>query len=163
MTIDIRKTDPGDADEILALQKRAYQSEAELYQDFSIPPLTQTIEEMRTDMIFQVFLKAVAEESIVGSIRGRGEGDTCYIGRLIVRPDWQNRGIGTLLMRAIEEEFSGVGRFELFTGVKSEKNLYLYGKLGYEVFKTTPVNDRLSLVFLEKLNTPDGFNAGKSR
>jgi hypothetical protein len=32
-----------DAAEILALQKLAYQSEAAIYQDYSIPPLTQTL------------------------------------------------------------------------------------------------------------------------
>ena len=35
-----------DAKEILDLQKLAYQSEAEIYNDYTIPPLTQTLEEM---------------------------------------------------------------------------------------------------------------------
>ena len=39
-----------DAAEILALQKLAYRSEAEIYDDYTIPPLTQTLEEMRTDI-----------------------------------------------------------------------------------------------------------------
>ena len=33
-----------DLEEILALQKLAYQSEAELYDDYTIPPLTQSLE-----------------------------------------------------------------------------------------------------------------------
>ena len=34
-----------DAEEILALQKLAYRSEAEIYEDYSIAPLIQTLEE----------------------------------------------------------------------------------------------------------------------
>ena len=76
--------------------------------------------------------------------------DTCYIGRLIVHPDYQNQGIGTALMSEIEDKFSNISRFEIFTGYKSEKNLYIYKKLGYETFKEEVVDDKLTLVFLEK-------------
>jgi hypothetical protein len=37
------------AEEILELQKLAYLSEAETYNDYSIPPLTQTIDQIRAD------------------------------------------------------------------------------------------------------------------
>lgn len=40
--------------------------------------------------------------------------------------------------------------YELFTGHKSARNLYLYQKLGYREFKRIPVNDSIILVFLEK-------------
>jgi ribosomal protein S18 acetylase RimI-like enzyme len=74
----------------------------------------------------------------------------CYLGRLIVHPDFQNQGIGTRLMNKIEEMFGDVKRFELFTRHRSEKNLYLYQKLGYKVFKTVKANDRLNIIYLEK-------------
>jgi hypothetical protein len=38
-TIDITTASVADAEEILALQKLAYQGEAERYHDFAIPPL----------------------------------------------------------------------------------------------------------------------------
>src|SRR5215469_8480676 len=41
-------------------------------------------------------------------------------------------------------------RYELFTGHRTARNLYLYRKLGYREFKRLPVNDRIVLVFLEK-------------
>lgn len=55
-----------------------------------------------------------------------------------------------MLMHAIETAFESVKRFELFTGSKSEKNLRLYEKLGYIVFKTVEVNSNLSMVYMEK-------------
>jgi len=141
-----------DAEEILALQKLAYQSEAEIYADYSLRPLTQTTEQMADDFAKQLFLKATINGRIVGSVRGYVENGTCYIGRLIVHPDFRNRGIGTRLMKEIERCFSETARYELFTGHRSEGNLRLYRRLGYRSFAEKPVNDRLTLVFLEKKN-----------
>ena len=41
--IIINCANPNDAEAILDLQKRAYASEAEIYNDYNIPPLTQTL------------------------------------------------------------------------------------------------------------------------
>ena len=139
-----------DAEEILSLQKLAYRSEAEIYDDFNIPPLLQTPEEIKKDFENQTFLKATLDGKIRGSVRAFIKEGTCYIGRLIVHPDFQNRGMGKELMQRIEEIFKEAQRFELFTGHRSEKNLRLYRKLGYEISKTVRANDRLNMVYLEK-------------
>nr|MDO8080055.1 GNAT family N-acetyltransferase [Candidatus Freyarchaeota archaeon] len=139
-----------DMPEILELQKLAYQSEAEIYNDFTIAPLTQTLEEIKNDFANQLFLKAVTNDKIVGSVRAYKKGDSCFIGRLIVHPDFQNQGIGTKLMNEMETIFEGCKRFELFTGHRSKRNLYLYQKLGYKKFKTEKISENLKLVYLEK-------------
>ncbi|HEY6838513.1 MAG TPA: GNAT family N-acetyltransferase [Geobacteraceae bacterium] len=139
-----------DAAEILLLQYLAYLSEADLYDDFTIPPLTQTLAEMTAEFARRTFLKAMDDGRIIGSVQGMKIGDTCYVGRLMVHPDRQGEGIGTRLMAAIEASFSEVGRFELFTGHKSEDNIRLYERLGYRQVRTEAVNPALSLVFMEK-------------
>jgi ribosomal protein S18 acetylase RimI-like enzyme len=139
-----------DAGEILQLQRLAYQSEARIYADCSIPPLTQTLDGLKDDISRQLCLKASIGGRIVGSVRGERNVDTCEIGRLIVHPDFQGRGIGAHLMHEIERAFTGVERFELFTGHKSERNIRLYRKLGYAIFKTVRVSEDLQLVFMEK-------------
>lgn len=146
----IQRASVEDAEEILALQKLAYQSEAAIYDDYTIPPLTQTLEEIRADFEKQVFLNISVDGRIVGSVRAHEQEGTCFIGRLIVHPDFQNRGIGTKLLNGVEEMFNDAERFELFTGSMSEKNLYLYQKVGYEVFRSEELTDKVSLVFLEK-------------
>ena len=90
--------------------------------------------------------------NIVGSVRGSIEKGTAYIRRLIVIPEYQNKGIGKRLMQAIEQHFKSANRYELFTGHKSTRNLHLYQKLGYYEFKRMPINDSLTMVFLEKHN-----------
>ena len=148
MMIERAVTD--DAEAILALQKLAYRSEAEIYNDFTIPPLTQTLEGIKKDFENQFFLKAIIDGKIIGSVRAFVKEGTCYVGRLIVHPDFQNRGIGTHLMNRIEKDFKEAKRFEIFTGHKSERNLYLYQKLGYQPFKSVKANEKLTIVYLEK-------------
>lgn len=139
-----------DAEEILHLQKLAYRREAEMYQDLSIPPLTQSLAEITRDFRTHTVLKASAEGHIWGSVRAHTDGSTCYIGRLIVHPEKQGKGIGSRLLSAVEEMFPTVLRYELFTGSKSLDNLRLYHRFGYRPFKEKVVTDRLSLIFLEK-------------
>ncbi len=139
-----------DAEEILSLQKLAYKSEAEIYNYFDIPPRVQTLKDMEGDFRRQIFLKATIDGKIIGSVRAFAEEGTCYIGKLMVHPDFQNQGTGKKLMNEIESRFKSCGRFELFTGNTSEKNIYLYQKIGYIIFKTEKINDNLTFVYLEK-------------
>ena len=141
-----------DCSEILALQKLAYRQEAEIYNDFSIPPLHQTMEEIEQEFALQIFIKAVIDQKIVGSIRAYEADHICYIGKVIVHPEYQDRGIGSKMMHKIESLFPSVKRFELFTGENSNKNLHFYQKLGYTLFKKEKLSDKVSLVYLEKAN-----------
>ena len=139
-----------DLGQILELQKLAFRSQAEIHNDYSIPPLIQTLEEIEQDFLSQTYLKAVFDKKIIGSVRGYEDNNTCYVGRLIIHPAYQNQGYGTKLMNAIENIFDSVKRFELFTGDKSKKNLYLYKKLGYKIFKMEDLNENVRLKYLEK-------------
>jgi ribosomal protein S18 acetylase RimI-like enzyme len=150
ISIHIYDAVPSDAAGILEIQKSAFYQEGILYGDFTLPPLVQTLAELVLDFKTYAFLKAIYEGKIVGSVRGRIEGDACHISRLIVHPDYQNKGIGKRLMRAIEDKFSGARRYELFTGNRSEKNLALYAKLEYRRFKEKPQGDHVTLVYLER-------------
>ncbi len=146
----IERARASDAEEILSLQKLAFRREAVIYNDFNISPLVQTLNDIDKDFRRQIFLKATIEGRIIGSVRAFANGETCFVGRLVVHPDFQNQGIGTKLMNEIESLFRTCRRFELFTGNKSERNIYLYQKAGYKIFKTEKITDNITLVYLEK-------------
>ena len=148
--MQIETVDIEDLEEILNLQKIAFQVQAKIYNDYTIPPLIETFEEIKNNFTQQTFLKALIDGKIVGSVRGYKEGNTCHIGRLIVHPDFQNQGIGTKLMNEIELYFKDIKKFELFTGHKSKKNIYLYKKLGYKEFKTEPIHENLTHIYFKK-------------
>jgi len=140
-----------DLAQILALQQACYLDEAKLYDDFSIPPLTQTHSSIKEDFQKETFLKIESEGKIIGSVRGYVDSDTCKIGRLIVAKAYRKQGLGKKLMHAIEAHFANAKRFELFTGHKSERNLAIYHKLVYTAYNQQKVNAKLTLIFLEKL------------
>ncbi len=149
--LEVLRATVADAAEILALQKLAYLSEAELYDDYTIPPLTQTIKELTADFDRKTFLKAVEDGQIVGSVNGFMTGDRCQIGRLMVHPDFQGRGIGTRLMTAVEAVFADARAWELFTGELSVKNIRLYERLGYRVVRKEPFpGSRFAVVIMRK-------------
>jgi len=153
MPLDEIRIEPatvGDAVAVLDLQRRAYRSEAILYDDWTIPPLTQTLDDLRLRFADMTILKATEGGTIVGSVRAAEKDGACAIGRLIVDPDHQRRGIGARLMEAIEVQFPDALRFELFTGSRSEGNIRLYTRLGYRLARTEVVSPKLSLVFFTK-------------
>jgi len=139
-----------DAEAILALQRLAYQCEAQLYDDYRLPPLTETLTALQAEFGRSVFLGAVGDDRICGSVRAHDHDGTCFIGRLIVHPAWRRQGIATRLMHEIERCFGQVDRYELFTGYKSQSNLRLYEGLGYSAFKEVQPEQGPKLIFLEK-------------
>jgi ribosomal protein S18 acetylase RimI-like enzyme len=141
-----------DLAKILELQKICYRENAARYNDRTIQPLTQSIEDLGKEFGEQVFLKIEMEDRIIGSVRAFGENDVCHIGKLIVHPDYQNRGVGTELMIEIERRFCRAGKYELFTGHRDDKNIHLYKKLGYTVFDEKVINDNLTMIYMEKYN-----------
>lgn len=140
-----------DALEILDLQKLAYQSEARIYNDWTIPPLRETADDIIAEFNTHIFLKAIGEHLLVGSVRVCTMGTTCYIGKLIVHPQLQNRGIATRLIAEAEMMHKDMARFELFTGSKSAKNIHLYHKCGYQEFRREKLSDNIELMYLEKI------------
>ena len=146
----IARATPADAAELHALHRLAYRSEAELYNDWSIPPLVDPLDETERALAGQVVLKAVSAGRIVGAVRGRLAEGTCHVGRLIVHPEAQGRGLGTRLLRALEEAAPEARRYELFTGDRSARNLRLYTKLGYRECRRATLSGRVTLVYLEK-------------
>ena len=149
--VAIRPARAGDAGELLTLQRAAYVSEAQLYGDPKLAPLTQTLEELRAELAAGPALVALDGARIIGSARARIADRTLHIGRIIVAPDRQGRGVGTRLLTEIERLGVGaVDRFALFTGHLSLANIRLYERLGYREVRREPAGPGLVLVHLAK-------------
>jgi len=139
-----------DAASILDLQRRAYQSEAQLYDDWSIPPLTQTLAELEQEFATHLILKAMDDGTCIGSVRARRVEATLHIGRLIVAPEHQRRGLGSALLQAAEASDANALDYALFTGSRSAGNIRLYQRHGYRIVREQQISPKLTLVFLHK-------------
>lgn len=148
----ISRAEPDDAGELLTVQRAAYLAEGERYGSFRLPPLTETVDEVRAVLAGSTaVLVARLGHRLVGSVRGRADGDTCHVGRLSVAPDLQGRGIARRLLEAMEREFAGrARRFEVFTGAASHANLRLYRSIGYTDLGHRDIDSGPGLAYLEK-------------
>ena len=162
--MQIRKATYKDLSEILALQKEAFIQEAEIYNDFTIQPLKETQQDIETDFNKENKSYFVIEKNsqIIAAVRAEIDNRTCSVQKLIVKPEFQNKGLGKLLMNTIEDNFRNIEKFILFTGEKSEKNINFYTKLGYQIVRKGKYLDNIHKVFMEKyvevgsLKTKDG-------
>lgn len=140
---------------ILALQKLSYSENAVRYNNFSILPMVQNQIEIESEFAHCIFFKAIDESSsIIGSIRAFSKENSCFIIRLFVHPDHQNKGVGKMLMQAAEKHFASSERYELFTGFKDTKNLSFYASLGYRILREETRHDGMRFIFMEKRVPP---------
>lgn len=154
----IVKAGQDDLQEILDLQYLAYQSEAKLFNDPNIPPLRQTLDDLRNEYQKGVILKVLDDNNlIIGSVRGYCDNGTVYIGKLMVHPKNQRQGIGTSLLLEMEKEYPNK-RYELYTSSRSVKNIALYESLGYKIFKEEQITEELKFIYLEKYTQNDQVN-----
>ena len=149
--ISIQQAEENDLTAILALQKESFSMVAKQMNKFSLPPLLQTIEDIYNEYRKGIILKYTSDSGrIIGSIRGYiDENGTCHIGKLIVHPDFQNKGIGKKLMYEIEEYFPSCCKLSLFTGEETPNTLHLYSKVGYHTIQKKDM-DGINMIIMEK-------------
>ncbi len=150
----------GELPEILALQKLAFLDAARECGDYSIPPLVQTLEELREECrrdssgASTLVLVARVGERLVGTVRSRRKGETCMVLRLAVHPDFRRRGVARCLVAELERRnliaIPAPTRFELFTAASARGAVALYEGCGYRAFRTHQPETGPLLVYMEK-------------
>lgn len=146
--VRILRAEERDLPAVLQLQYLAFRSEAERC-GCEIPPLRQTLEELKGEYVRGFIAKAVdGEGRLVGSVRAVREGESVLVGKLMVHPDHRGKGLGRALLGAIERAVPG-RRYELFTSALSQSNIALYTSCGYAAYREDAVAGVL-LVWMEK-------------
>jgi len=165
--IIVRDARVGEAKAILDIQKEAFLPATRRYQDLRLPPLLERVPDVEHDIREHLVLVAVdATGALLGSVRGRDQGGCVYVGRLVVHPDAQRRGVATALMMELERRFPDAACFELFTGGLNEPGMGLYLKLGYVEVRRERQSELLEIVYLRKPGPagagPEPGEAGES-
>ena len=150
--VTIRPIEPRDAGEVMTLQRAAFVQEALIYGSPEMPPFTQTLEEVESELQENLGVVALDGARMIGALRARVDGDLLLVGRIAIAPDRAGEGIGSALLEAVERRGADAGatEAELFTGSLSEANLRLYERLGYRETQRVPGDDGTAQVFLRK-------------
>jgi tRNA (guanine37-N1)-methyltransferase len=131
---ELRLAQPADAGELLTLQRACWVQEQQANPDAFIPPLHEGLADVQTWLGQWTTLVVRSGGRLVAAARGRRETDCWDVGRLMVAPDLQGRGLGRLVLGAIEAAApDDVTGFVLFTGATSTRNLAMYKKAGYRL------------------------------
>ncbi len=147
--LDVRVAVPADAPELLVLQRACWVEEGLRAQGrWVVPPLAETLEEVLGGLgewsthTVRVPSAHGTPGRLVGSVRGRrrpGDDAVWEVGRLMVAPDLQGRGLGRELLELAEGAApASVTRYWLTTGVLAQDNQRFYHRAGYRPLPGEP-------------------------
>ena len=129
----IRPLDLGDAATVRALvtlQRAAYAVEAQLLGDGRIPPLHETVEDLRAAGL--TWVGALSEWALVGALASIETHDLVDVLRLVVAPEAHRRGIGATLVTDVLRRGGG-RRTVVATGRANLPARALYERHGFRL------------------------------
>ena len=147
----IRKATVYDAKEILIGQKAAFYDVAQAHNHMDMPPMSEPLPDVMQSLDDGVVFIAQVEGRIVGSVRGCEKDGAGYISRLWVIPEYRGIGIAQALMYAVEDAYSHLNTYTLFTGSKIPDTIEFYKERGYVETLRKPARD-YELVYMQKMN-----------
>jgi tRNA (guanine37-N1)-methyltransferase len=136
--LEVRLVQPADAGELFTLQRACWVQEEQANPGAPIPALEESLDDQRRWIATDTVLVVRSAGRLVGAVRGAlhagPDGDVWDIGRLMVAPDLQGRGLGRMLLERIEALAPDTATaFVLFTGAGSARNQKMYRKAGYRL------------------------------
>ncbi len=166
----ITRATPADAGEALTVQKAAFSLEAATVGSSVIPPLLETLAELRATI--EVSTSGTSGQAasqfwvarldppdgrpgrLVGAVRGSVDDQdptAWHVGRLMVAPDQHGRGIGAALMAVVEQHAPpGCTRIRLITAEASTRNHRFYRRRGYRRIRRLLDSEGIGVVVLER-------------
>ncbi|HUQ60169.1 GNAT family N-acetyltransferase [Lentzea sp.] len=131
--------------ELWTVQRLAYAVEAEIIGFDGIPPLHESLDDLRS--CGETFLGIHDDEGLVGAVSYQLDGSTVDICRLVVHPRAFRRGIASRLLDALPD-----GPQTVSTGTKNEPALRLYRKRGFVETGEREVGPGVSITDLAREN-----------
>jgi len=141
---EIRNASEADIDQILEITEHAFAKYKELARtEYDLPALKETKEIIAQDIKDKLVLVAYINGKVVGSVRVAVNGETAYLSRFGVSPDYQNLGIGKALMNLVDINMKvlGVKQLQLHTAAKVKSLVVFYYGRGFYIDSTTKERD----------------------
>lgn len=135
-SIFVRMATEEDAHAIATITRQAFKTYAENSKNYNIDALKEQTEDVLKDIKSKIVLVVVDEDVIVGSVRVEIRPDsTAYLSRLCILESYRKRGIGGLLMSAVDDIMAEkkVTHIYLHTASKLTKLVLFYYFHGFYI------------------------------
>jgi tRNA (guanine37-N1)-methyltransferase len=139
LDLEITLATRADAGELFTLTRACWLQEQRANPDKVFPAIEESLEDAVRGIEECTTFVARAAGRMVGSCRGRLAGDVWDVGRVMVAPDLQGRGLGPRLLALIEQAApAGATSYALVAGARSAGNIRMYKKAGYRLLGPAP-------------------------
>ncbi|MDY0940132.1 GNAT family N-acetyltransferase [Priestia megaterium] len=133
--------------QIVAVQVEAYQEEAKLIGFSDIPQLTESKEDIMKSK--EVFIGEMIEGKLAGVLSFEKENGRLTICRLVVRPRYFRKGIGSRLLTYVLQRYPEC-ECMVSTAERNTPAIKLYEAHQFSIIKHTAAADNLVLVTMKK-------------
>ena len=149
MNIIIERACESDAPELINIRNDCFYDDYISYGE--CPGYNISIDDMKKRIQNALLYKILVDDKIVGDISvHKLDNGVYWIGCLAISPDYQNKGIGTIVLKHIEKKHSEASVWQLETPLNNIRNCYFYEKLGFVKIDEKVYSDILTLCVYEK-------------
>lgn len=159
MNIQFKKSEISDAEEIIRVRANAFKEEVKMYghghtQMDSVAKEREFIRNIDGNNFSYILLD---DGKIIGGMRVVDKGNAnFYLGSVYVALEYQNKGIGSMIMKFLNDKFPNAITWTLRTPYLSYRNHHFYEKHGFiKVGETEPRDDGFFLFLYEKVINHD--------
>lgn len=149
MEISIERANINDAAELIDVQNRGFYEDYQKYGHCPSynEPVGRILELIKNDVVYKIVL----DGRIIGDVIIRiKEHQNYYLRVIAVIPEYWNQGIGTKVMKYIEEDNRDAKKWSLVTPHKSFRNHHFHEKMGYKKVGEIIYSEKLTLWEYEK-------------
>ncbi|MDF2963616.1 MAG: hypothetical protein K0S39_5351 [Paenibacillus sp.] len=144
--LSIRRTKPNEAVQLHRIQKEAFQEDLNTYQDFETNPACESIDRLLYKINTYDYYTLFFHSEVIGGAAVRKSADREYrISPMYLSPDYQNKGLGSQILRSLLALYPDARLWTLDTPKQSIRNGHFYEKLGFIPIGEKYINEQLTL------------------
>lgn len=145
-----------DAELVHRLQREAFMPLYERYRDDNTSPALETVERVTWKIENSDFYIIKADGEPVGGVRVRDDSvdgsEIRNISPIFLIPSYQDKGIGTEVMRTVFEMYPNAEKWELSTIGQETRDCHFYEKLGFvRTGSQKVIKDGMDIIGYEKV------------
>ncbi|WP_064091264.1 GNAT family N-acetyltransferase [Rossellomorea aquimaris] len=152
MELSIKRTESHDINTLISIQKEVFAEDYAIYEDHDSTPVNDTPEKLMENMERYIHFTIWMGKQVIGGIDIRPlDEKRMRLSKLFLSTEYQNKGLGSKIIKRIESEFPSIKDWSLYTPYLNKRNQHFYEKRGYVKIDQVQVTEKLLLFKYEKI------------